>query len=128
MVEPRTMVPAKQLLKAIGHYAIALALALKGISKIGHGDGYGPFVGLCLVAALVIVAATALHRRLERLVPSIEAIVYLLEALVGGSIAYLSFREGKHALPWAWVAVSIMFAALSVVFFTRGIRERRGGA
>jgi hypothetical protein len=103
----------------LAHYLTALALAAKGVSKLDHPHGYWPLILLCWIAAAAIVSLTVWHERLERRGVPVALLTHLTEAVVCGALAFVTFREGKHALPYAWLLAAVLFGMGAVVRLAR---------
>ena len=110
-------------LRVLGHFLTAAVLALKGAAKLDHPEGHGFVIGLCFASAAIIVGLTALHSRLHAHAAKVEALVYLLEAAVAGTMAVVTVQEGKRGLPFAW---AIAAAGLLMGAVMRWRRRREG--
>jgi peptidoglycan/LPS O-acetylase OafA/YrhL len=109
----------RERLQVLAHYLTAFALALKGVSKLDHPHGYWPLILLCWISATMIVILTARHDRLEKRGVPVVLLTYLAEAAVCGALAFVTFQEGKHGLPYAWLLVAVLYGVAAVVRFAR---------
>jgi hypothetical protein len=107
-------------LRLIGHLLTAGVLALKGVAKLDHPEEHRFIIGLCFASSAIIVLVTALHSRLHAHAPKVEALVYLLEAAVAGTMAVVTAEEGKRGLPFAWAIAAAGLLMGAVVRWRRG--------
>jgi chromate transport protein ChrA len=113
---------SRERLRSFGHYLTAAVLALKGYSKLENPEGHRALIGVCFASALIIVVVTALHSRLHHHAAKIEALVYVLEAAVAGTMAVVMAEEGKRGLPFMWAIAAAGFLAGAAVRWRGGMR------
>lgn len=106
-------------LRTVGHYLTAVVLALKGYARLEHPEEHRFIIALCFASAAVIVIVTALHSRLHAQAAKVEALVYLLEATVAGTMAVVTVEEGKRGLPFAW-AIAAAGLLMGAIMRVRG--------
>jgi len=106
-------------LRVIGHYATAGALALKGVSKLEHPEAHGLLIAVCFASAAIVAVVTALHGRLHEHAAEVEALVYVLEAAVAGTMSVVTAQEGKRGLPFAWAVAAAAFVMGAVMRWRR---------
>lgn len=93
---------------AFTHYITALVMLLKGLTKIDYWPAYSAFVILSFVAAALILGITVFHHWLSHRIRHLNVFLYVTEAIVIGSIAYIT-------LSTSWVQAAI-FALASLLF------------
>jgi len=111
-------------LRIAGHFLTAAVLALNGVSKLDHPEGHGLIIGLCFGSAAIIVVATALHSRLHSHAAKIEALVYVLEAVVAGAMSVVTAQDGKRGLPFVWAIAAAGLLMGAVVRWRRAMSSR----
>jgi len=116
---PPSSSASRERLRSFGHYLTAAVLALKGYSKLEHPEGHRALIGICFTSAAIIVVVTALHSRLHHHAAKIEALVYVLEAAVAGTMAVVMAEEGKRGLPFMWAIAAAGFLTGAVVRWRR---------
>jgi hypothetical protein len=109
----------RERLRAAGHYLTAAVLALKGYAKLDHPEGHGLLIGVCFASAAIIGVVTALHSKLHAHAAKVEALVYVLEAVVAGAMSVATVNEGKRGLPFAWAIAAAGFLMGAVVRWRR---------
>ncbi len=115
-------------LQTVVHYLTAFALAAEGYARLEEPGSSRAFVALCWASAAAIVAATVLHRRIERRFPPLQVLVHLVEASVCSCLFVISRHEGKVALPYAWLTAALLLFAVGLwqwVRFARAERPKR---
>jgi len=114
-------------LRAFGHYLTAAVLALKGVGKLDHPEGRRVLIAVCFASALIVLVLTALHSKLHAHAAKVEALVYLLEAAVAGTMAVVTVEEGKRGLPFAWAIAAAGLVMGAVMRWRRGALSRGAG-
>jgi hypothetical protein len=114
-------------LRILGHYLTAAVLALKGYAKLEHPEEHRFVIGLCFASAAVVVILTALHSRLHAHAAKVEALVYVLEAAVAGTMAVVTVEEGKRGLPFAWAIAAAGLLMGAVMRWRRASSGRVAG-
>jgi hypothetical protein len=114
-------------LRAVGHFLTAAVLALKGVGKLDHPEGHRFLIVLCFGSALIVVVLTALHAKRHAHAAKVEALVYLLEAAVAGTMAVVAAEEGKRGLPFAWAIAAAGLLMGAVMRWRRSEVPTSGG-
>ena len=95
-------------LKKVWHYLAAFAIIFEGIDGLDQAGRNWPFILLCWVAAVIIIAVTIIHSRVKIYATFLETLIYLLEGVVCGSIGFLTLEEGKAGLSYVWFIAGIL--------------------
>jgi hypothetical protein len=114
-----------QRLQGFGHYAVGLAVLMKGWWKLEHPHGYGLVIAIAFGGGAAIILGNALHRRLERHLHPFEAFIFAVEAVVAGLIGLADLQRERRLIHYCWLAIAVAFAARTLVIL---IKHRRRAA
>ena len=105
----------KKNLPKLVHFLTAFTIAMKGVAKLEHPEGYWPVIVLFFAASAYIVAITLLHERLHRHERLIDASVTAIECVLMAIVSAMYFKEGARWLPYAFAFASLCFAVATIV-------------
>ncbi|RRB11572.1 hypothetical protein [Larkinella knui] len=105
--------------RIIAHVLAGVVIILKGVTK--WEDHHAVLGSFFLLLGLLLVAASVWHHQLSRWIKNFDVLVFAIEALVLGLIAYLYYQEGKQGLPWVYGLTSVGYLILMVIFSRRGV-------
>ncbi len=108
----------KVFLERFAHFMAALTVFLKGLSMLDTPDK-GAAAFLLMFLSLLFLALALFHGKIEQKIGPLKPVVFALEALVIGIIAFLYWEEGKTYLPYVYWAVFCAYAALAVFSFVK---------
>jgi chromate transport protein ChrA len=97
------------------------------VGKLDHPEGHRFLIAVCFASALIVLVLTALHSKLHAHAGEVEALVYLLEAAVAGTMAVVTVEEGKRGLPFAWAIAAAGLLMGAVMRWRRGALSRGAG-
>lgn len=109
----------KEILQNLTHYITSFVIIMKGVSKLENFQVYYGYVILFLLTGTGVILATIFHKKLEKRMKKISAVIYFLEGLVLLLIAKLYFDEGKSILPYVFLAAGLLSLAAGVIRITR---------
>lgn len=106
-------------LEKLAHYLAGVVILLKGVDKAEH-FGEHPFITLFFfVMGFFILFATAKHHYFEKRFKDFKVLMHLCEAITLAVVTWYYFHEGKKYLPYAYLAVTILYFVLAIVAFTK---------
>ena len=110
------MAGKNKLLHSIHHLLIAVALILKGISKLAHHPVLG---GLILCFGLIILSYFIYLSSKRKESRAMHILIHLFEGFASLFTAYIFFVEGKKYLQYGFILAAIGFFISIGIYIVR---------
>ena len=80
-----------------------------------------------LIAGIIFLLVALLHHRLAKRFPYIDGVFFVIESILYAVIATDYFNEGKKALPWCYVLVTIAYLFVALKKGKQGAVKYKSG-
>lgn len=113
----RLLVKNKDKRKRFVHITAGFIILIHAYEKYESGhSSYGYFI----VAGLVFLAIAVFHPVIERRLPWVDGVFFVIEGVLSLIVAYDYFHMGKKALPYCYLLVAVF------QFFVAFRRSKKG--
>jgi predicted MFS family arabinose efflux permease len=115
---------AKEKVQGLAHYLAGLVIILKGVDKVEHFSEHPIITIFLFVMGFFIIFATAKHHYFEKRFKDFKVLMFLCEGITLSIVTYYYFREGKKALPFAYLFATIMYFIMTAVTYTKKTKQQ----
>jgi hypothetical protein len=104
----------------IGHIIAGVIILVHAYEKFDLQESSYIFF---LIAGVVFLSVAIFHHRLKHRFLYIDGVFFIIEAILYGIVAADYFHEGKKALPWCYVAVTILYCVAAIIRARKGKKK-----
>ena len=102
------------ILEMIGHLCVGLSILMKGVDKFEH-PGKELMASLLILAGVVVVAGSFLHKKLEPVIGNFKLYIFGIESLVLAILGYTYMIGGSRLMFYFYYLASALFIVAAMI-------------
>jgi hypothetical protein len=98
------LIKNKEKARRVAHIAAGFVILIHAYEK--YESGHGPYL-FFTIFGIIFLSVAFFHHQLAKKFPWIDAVFFIIEAILSLIVAYEYFHVGKKALPFTYLLLSI---------------------